>query len=130
MGIIRENLPVKGDKGEGKVTVLFDSGASRSLVRSDIAEGLSTPKELLVPREFTVANGGKIDCKYLCELIVEIEGKEIGIEAFPVENLPAPLIFGALDMEAYMIKLDLAKRRLDLSEFTGYMLALCIAVQV
>jgi len=27
-------------------------------------------------------------------------------------------------MEAYMIKLDLAKRKLDLSEFTGYMLAL------
>jgi hypothetical protein len=29
-----------------------------------------------------------------------------------------------LDMEAYRIKLDLAKRELDLSEFTGYMLAL------
>jgi len=27
-------------------------------------------------------------------------------------------------MEAYMIKLDLARKRLDLSEFTGHMLAL------
>jgi len=27
-------------------------------------------------------------------------------------------------MEAYMIKLDLARKKLDLSDFTGYMLAL------
>jgi len=52
------------------------------------------------------------------------KGKELGIEAFLVDDLPVLLIFGALDMEAYMIKLDLAKRKLDLSEFTGYMLAL------
>jgi len=130
LGIIREHLLVRGDKGEERITALFDSGASRSLVRSDTAKELSTLRELLVPREFTAANGGKIDCRYLCELIVEIEGKRIGIEAFPVDNLPVPLIFGALDMEAYMIKLDLARRRLDLSEFTGYMLALCIAMRV
>jgi hypothetical protein len=57
-------------------------------------------------------------------LIVEIGGKEIGIEAFLVDKLSVPLIFGALDMEAYRIKLDLANKKLDLSEFTKYMLAL------
>jgi len=41
-----------------------------------------------------------------------------------MDDLPVPLIFGALDMEAYMIKLDPARRKLDLSEFTGYILAL------
>jgi len=124
LGIIRENLLVKGDKGGRKLNVLFDSGASRSLIRSDVAKEVSTPRELLIQREFTAADGHKVICKYFCDLIVEIEGKRIGIEAFLVDNLPVPLVFGALDMEAYMIKLDLTKRKLDLSEFTGYMLAL------
>lgn len=124
MGIVREILLVKGDKGEERLSVVFDSGASRSLIKSDVAKRLSTPRKLLIEREFTVADGHKVSCKYFCDLIVEIEGKRIGIEAFLVDDLPVPLIFGALDMEAYMIKLDLAKRRLDLSEFTGYILAL------
>jgi hypothetical protein len=34
-----------------------------------------------------------------------------------------PLIFGALDMEAYRIKLNLTERRLGPSEFRGCMLA-------
>jgi len=124
LGIVRQDLLVKGDKKEMRLNVLFDSGASRSLIRSDVARELSTPKELLIQREFTAADGHKVICKYFCDLIVEIEGKRIGIEAFLVDDLPVPLVFGALDMEAYMIKLDLAKRKLDLSEFTGYMLAL------
>jgi len=124
LGVIKQELLVIGDKGEKKLSVLFDSGASRSLIRSDVAMELSTPRKLLIPRELTVVNGDKITCNFLCDLIVEIEGKRIGIEAFLVDKLPVPLVFGALDMEAYMIKLDLAKRKLDLSEFTGYMLAL------
>jgi hypothetical protein len=124
LGIVRQDLLVKGDRKEMRLNVLFDSGASRSLIRSDVARELSTPKELLIQREFTAADGHKVICKYFCDLIVEIEGKRIGIEAFLVDDLPVPLVFGALDMEAYMIKLDLAKRKLDLSEFTGYMLAL------
>ncbi len=55
---------------------------------------------------------------------MEIEGKRIDIEAFLNDNLPVPLIFGALDIEGYLIKIDLAKRQLGLSEFTGFMLAL------
>jgi len=124
LGIIRETLLVKGDKGERRLNVLFDSGASRSLIRSDVAKELSTPRELLIQREFTAADGHRVACKYFCDLIVEIEGKRIGIEAFLVDDLPVPIVFGALDMEAYMIKLDPVKRRLDLSEFTGHMLIL------
>jgi len=71
-----------------------------------------------------VADGRKLACRYLCDLAVKIAGREIGIEAFLVDDLPVPMVFGALDMEAYRIKLDPARRRLDLSEFTGQMLAL------
>jgi predicted aspartyl protease len=123
MGVIRQELLVRGDGGRKRLTVLFDSGAARSLIRSDIAAELSTPRKLLISRELVAADGDKVACDSFCDLVIEIEGKEIGIEAFLVDKLPVPLIFGALDMEAYRIKLNLAERRLDLSEFTGYMLA-------
>lgn len=124
MGVIVQELLVRGDRGAKRLPVVFDSGSSRSLVRSSVAVELATPRRLLVPREFVVADGDRVVCELFCELAVELGGREVGIEAFLVENLPVPLIFGALDMEAYRIKLDPARRRLDLSEFTGYLLAL------
>jgi hypothetical protein len=117
-------LLVKGDKKEERLDVLFDTGASRSLIRGHIAKELSAPKKLLIPRYFRAADGHKISTEYFCDLVIDIEGKRIGIEAFLIDELPVPLIFGALDMEAYLIKIDLAKKRLDLSEFSGHMLAL------
>lgn len=123
LGVVRQELLIRGDRGSKKLVVLFDSGASRSLIRSDVAVELCTPRKLLVPREFIAANGNRVVCSYFCELAVEIGGREVGIEAFLVDKLPVPIIFGALDMEAYRIKLDLAREALDLSEFTGYMLA-------
>jgi len=124
VGVIVQELFVRGDRGGRRLPVVFDSGASRSLVRSDVAAELSTPRRLLTPREFVAADGDKIVSELLCDLVVELGGREIGIEAFVVDKLPVPLIFGALDMEAYRIKLDPARRGLDLSEFTGSMLAL------
>jgi len=124
VGVIVQELFVRGDRGGRRLPVVFDSGASRSLVRGDVAAELSTPRRLLTPREFVAANRDKIVSEFLCDLVVELGGREIGIEAFVVDKLPAPLIFGALDMEAYRIKLDPARRGLDLSEFTGSMLAL------
>jgi hypothetical protein len=124
LGIVKEDLPVRGEKKEKRLSVLFDSGSARSLIRSDVAEELTTPKDLPAPIRVTVADGHKVACKSYCNLVVEIEGKEVVIQPLLVDDLPAPLIFGASEMEAYMIKLDLARKRLDLSEFTGYMLAL------
>ena len=124
MGIVKELLSVGGDKKKERLSVIFDSGSSRSLIKSKLAEELSTPRDLPISVEVTVADGRKVSCKYYCNLVVEIEGKRIVIQPLLVDGLPVPLLFGALDMEAYMIKLDLVRRRLDLSEFTGYMLAL------
>jgi len=124
LGIVRELLLVKGERKAKKLVILFDSGAARSLVRSEVAKELTTPKELPIPVEIVVADGHKVSCRNYCNLVVEVGGKEIVIQPLLVDSLPVPLIFGALEMEAYMIKLDLARRKLDLSEFTGSMLTL------
>ena len=115
MGIIRQELLVRGDKGVKRLSVLFDSGAARSFVRNDIANELFTPKKLLIPREFVAADGSKIVCEFFYDLVVEIEGREISVEAFLIDNLSVPMIFGELDLEIYRIRLDLARGRLYLS---------------
>ena len=43
MDIIRQELLVKGDKGLKRLSVVFDSGATRSFVRNDVANELCTP---------------------------------------------------------------------------------------
>jgi len=124
LGIVREVLLVKGEKKEERLSILFDSGSARSLIKSKTAEEFASPRELPAPTEVIMADGHKVNCKFYCNLVVEIEGKSIVIQPLLIDELPVPLVFGALDMEAYMIKLDLAKKKLDLSEFTGHMLAL------
>lgn len=117
-------LRLIGDKGESMADTLFDSGASRSLIRSDLAEKVCTIRELRIPRKLTLANGRSVENKYMCEVGIELGGKLIGLEAFLVDGLPVPLLIGVLDMEAYRIKLNVVKGELDLSEFTGELLAL------
>lgn len=124
MGFVRTKLRVIGDKGEEMVDTLFDSGASRSLIRRDYAERLCTVRELKIPRKLTLADGRTVENKYMCEVGIELDGKLVGLEAFLVDGLPVALVIGMLDMEAYRIKLDLPRGRLDLSEFTGELLAL------
>ena len=121
---MRTKLRLIGDKGEGIVDTLFDSGASRSLIRSDQAERMCTIGELRIPRKLTLADGRTVESKFVCEVGVELGNKLIGLEAFSVDGLPAPLVVGVLDMEAYRIKLNVADGKLDLSEFTGELLAL------
>jgi hypothetical protein len=124
MGFVQVKLKVIGKKGEDIISVLFDSGTSRSLIRSKYAKKLCKIRKLEIPRKLVLANGRKIDCEYACEVGIEIGGTIIGIEAFLIEDLPVPLLIGILDMEAYRIKLDTMRGRLDLSEFTGTLFAL------
>lgn len=57
MDVIMKELFARGERGEMRLTVLFDSGASRSLIRRDAALEISTPKELIIERELTVYVG-------------------------------------------------------------------------
>jgi|GEM_PF-2247914 len=86
LGIVRELLSVKGDKKEQKLSVIFDSGTSRSLINSELANELSTPRNLLIQIEVTVADGHKVHCKYYCNLIIEIENKGIVIQPLLVDD--------------------------------------------
>jgi hypothetical protein len=57
VGLIIKKLPVFGDKGRTRVQILFDTGASSSFVRRDIAESLATILKLPSPEVYTLGDG-------------------------------------------------------------------------
>ena len=42
MGLIVKSLKIQGNKGEKTCTVLFDTGARRSVIRRDVVEDISS----------------------------------------------------------------------------------------
>jgi len=60
MGHIMRKLPIRGDKDTKELNVLFDSGASRSVIGQETAENICHITPLVEPIALTLANGEKI----------------------------------------------------------------------
>ncbi len=81
---------------------------------------------MIAPTYAMLADGRRVLLEMVCEVLVDIDGREVWVEAFLLDELPVEMVFGVLDMEAYMIKVDPAKKDLDLSEFRKDFLVLVI----
>jgi predicted aspartyl protease len=105
-------LRVRSSKGELAVKALFDTGASFTVVRRDVAEkiGHILPTDV---REVTLADG-KTKLKVLGYIPIStvLEGSPIDDIAYVIEELAEELIVGARVMEFYDIKLDPSTNRI------------------
>jgi predicted aspartyl protease len=99
-------LRVRSSKGELAVKALFDTGASFTVVRRDVAEkiGHILPTDV---REVALADG-KTKLKVLGYIPIStvLEGSPIDDIAYVIEELAEELIVGVRVMEFYDIKLD------------------------
>ncbi len=95
-----------------EVRALFDTGASFTVVRRDIAEkiGHILPTDV---KEVVLANG-KTKLKVLGYVPIStvLEGSPVDDIAYVVEELAEELIIGAKVMEFYDIKLDPSKNKI------------------
>ncbi len=75
LGRIIKELLIKGTKGVKKLEVLFDSGASESVINENIAKEFCHILKLDRPRIFTLANRTKLKATGNCsfETIIESE---------------------------------------------------------
>jgi predicted aspartyl protease len=109
---IHRVLRVRSSKGELAVKALFDTGASFTVVRRDIAEkiGHILPTDV---REVTLANG-KTKLKVLGYIPIStvLEGSPIDDIAYVIEELAEELIVGVKVMEFYDIRLDPSTNRI------------------
>ncbi len=119
MGRIRIEIVVGGQKR----WTLFDSGARHSYIVADAASQADI-KTLLV--EQTMALGGKTHrVRQVCLVFAEVEGHSLHFEANVVEDIGKDedgrrieLLFGALAMQAWGLKLDPQLERVDWSHFS------------
>jgi aspartyl protease len=102
---------------------MFDTGARYSYIVRSAAEALDR-QPLAVPR--TSALGGQVHkVEEVCLVFAKLEGQPLEIKASVLENIgqdedgrPIEVLFGAIEMQMWGIKLDPQNERLDLSHFT------------
>ncbi len=110
MGIVTKRIRLVGSRGEYETEGLFDSGASYSFVRKDIAERLATLEPLPQPMSFEMAQqGATMAVRERVVLDFWIDGYRFSDEFLVVDNLADELIIGAATMQKWRLKLDMER---------------------
>lgn len=118
MGRIRENILVNGQK----FWTLFDSGARNTYIVPEVAALLKTTK---LPNVFRTALGGGVKkASKGAFLTAEVQGHKLFTHAMVIDKIgddedakPIQVLFGALAMQQWGIRLVLAEERLDLTHY-------------
>jgi len=118
MGRIREMIDVDGRK----CWTVFDSGARNTYIIPVVAELLKT---LSTPRTIRTALGGAAkETNTEALLHAEIEGHKISAHALVINEIgndengrPIEILFGALAMQQWGIRLVPAEEKLDLTQY-------------
>ena len=108
MGIIVKEHTVTGNRTSDTVRVLFDTGASDSLVRLDIAQPLGDFAVSPISMEFMMANGQvTFPVDQVITLAIDVEGTPLVYTFYVADDLAEELVIGADMMQRFKITLDM-----------------------
>ena len=119
MGRIRSEIKVNGRK----CWTLFDSGAHNSYIVREAAKGLDLKS---LPKARKSALGGRSHLiRQDCLVFADVEGHSLEFPAGVIDKIgqdedgrAIEVIFGAVAMQLWNIKLDPKNERLDFTHFT------------
>jgi 8-oxo-dGTP pyrophosphatase MutT (NUDIX family) len=109
VSLLQKELVLKGLRGEETVTALFDSGASYSCIRREIAEEIGLLEPLEEPMVFATADEGtsiRADFVVHLSFFFEDTDRRFTDEFIVLDVLSEDLIIGAKTMQAWKIRLD------------------------
>lgn len=116
MGEILEKVRLVGSKGEVEVTALFDSGATYSFVRRDVAEQAEVVLPLPEPMRFATAKvGAVVEAHERVAVNFYVDGVRYSDEFLVLDEMAEELIMGASTMQKWGIKLDMEKEKVELT---------------
>lgn len=108
MAVLYKSVKLVGTKGSEEVEALFDTGASYSCIRKDLAERLETVLPLPQPLQLETAEGGRrMEVRERVMLDFWFKGCRFSDEFLVVPNLSDPVVIGAKTMQAWRMKVDL-----------------------
>jgi predicted aspartyl protease len=123
VGLIVKKLRVAGDKGERRLEVLFDTGASASFIRQEAVERIATTLKLPSPEAYTLGDGvGKLRVRETAVLYVYIDGVRISDNFIVAPRLSDSVIIGANTLQKWRVKLDLENEEIIINKRMARML--------
>lgn len=110
MGMVFQKVKVRGDKGSLDVNALFDTGASKSLIRRDVAKRIGTLLRSGKPWIFQLGDGkGRLQTREMMGIYFLLKGVPI-VQTFIVSpSLSEEMIIGMDLMQFWKIRPDPVK---------------------
>ena len=111
MSILEKDILLLGSKGTARRRALFDSGASYSVIRRDLAESLEEITRIPDPENYvfeTARPGDTVQALYRVGLEFRFDDSEARFsdEFIVFDECSEEVIIGAKTMQAWSIKLD------------------------
>jgi predicted aspartyl protease len=111
MAIIQKEIELAGSKGKEKAIALFDSGATYSCIKREVAEKLGIVELLPKPLELVTAKEGeKLIAKERVSLDFYLNGYRFSDEFIIIPELSEKVIIGALTLEKWHMKIDFKQK--------------------
>ncbi|MBC8204680.1 retroviral-like aspartic protease [bacterium] len=110
MAIIERKILLRGPLGAKEVTALFDSGASNSCIRPEIARELEQPIPLWEPIRISTADEkNHLEVNEAVLLEFYINDLRFSTDFYLVPRLSEEVIIGATTLQQWRFKLDFDK---------------------
>ena len=111
MSVLEHEVTLVGSKGSARCRALFDSGATYSIIRRDIAESIASLEALPDPEEWvfeTARAGDLIQAFYRVAVNLSFDDSKARFsdEFIVFDTCPEEVIVGAKTMQAWHIVLD------------------------
>ncbi len=104
MGLIRKSVTVVGRKGRRRMLALFDTGASHSLIRQNLAKSIANPEELAEPKTFEAAVGTFV-ARHGVFVDILLQRRRFFTSLVVAADLTEDLVIGADFLQQFHIRL-------------------------
>ena len=107
MGMVSKKIRIRGDRGSVLVEALFDTGASKSLIRRDIALKVARLLRAPTPWTFQLGDGrGKLKTNEMAGLFFQLKGVPIAHTFIVARFLSEEVIIGTDLMQFWKVRPD------------------------
>jgi len=106
MAVIQKPIRLVGSKGSQEEVAIFDSGATYSCIRPDLAEKLASVEPLPEPTDFTAEEGRQLRAQAAVRLNFYLDGYRFSDEFMLIPDLSAAVVIGAATLQKWRMKLD------------------------
>ena len=107
MAVIQKTIQLEGTKGSQEAMALFDSGATYSCIRPELAAALEIVLRLPRPMDFSTAKDGEVvTARERVSLNFYLDGYRFSDEFMVIEGLADAVIIGAKTLQSWRMRLD------------------------